>query len=205
MDDSAALSPLPEHVLPFFLDVLRDVHPALAAPFVKASLQQVLALQVEDVVIRNVVFKLQFTCYARSEDWYLSLFPSYSLKKWQALCPESATLLIRETRRHCQFCESSTLVVETMAEWIQQHLSSGDAYEPSDRVTLCRVFTLCAGIQLAVFQPAKCTHCLRVYFGGVGLLSGRLPGQRIVVGWGRVISTTSYFPKLISGCALQCS
>ena len=155
-----------EHVFPLFLDVLRDVHPALAAPFVKASLQQVLAVQVEDVVIRNVVFKLQCTCYARSEDWYLSLFPTYSLKKWQALCPESATLLIQETRRHCQFCESSTLVVETLAEWIQQHLSSGDAYEPSDRVTLCRVFTLCAGIQLAVFQPAKYTHCLRVYFGG---------------------------------------
>ena len=69
MELSTALHPLPEHVLPFFLDVLRDVHPALAAPFVKASLQQVLALQVEDVIIRNVVFKLQFTRYARSEDW----------------------------------------------------------------------------------------------------------------------------------------
>ena len=38
MELSAALHPLPEHVLPFFIDVLRDVHPALAAPFVKASL-----------------------------------------------------------------------------------------------------------------------------------------------------------------------
>ena len=68
MDDSAALSPRPEHVLPFFLDILRDVHPALAVPFVKASLQQVLALQVDDVVIRNVVFKLQLTHHAHGED-----------------------------------------------------------------------------------------------------------------------------------------
>ena len=92
MDDSTALYPLPERVLPFFLDVLRDVHPALAAPFVKASLQQVLALQVEDVTIRNVVFKLKLTHHAHGEDWYLSLLPNSSLKKWQALCPESATL-----------------------------------------------------------------------------------------------------------------
>ena len=69
----------------FFLDVLRDVHPALAAPFVKASLQQVLALQVEDVTIRNVVFKLQLTHHALGEDWYLSLVPNSSLKKWR-LC-----------------------------------------------------------------------------------------------------------------------
>ena len=79
MDLSTALHPLPEHVLPFFLDVLRDVHPALAAPFVKASLQQVLALQVEDVIIRNVVFKLQFTRYALSEDWCLSLSLCFQL------------------------------------------------------------------------------------------------------------------------------
>ena len=58
MDPLTALHPLPEHVLPFFLDVLRDVHPALAAPVVKASLQQVLAIEVDDVIIRNVVFKL---------------------------------------------------------------------------------------------------------------------------------------------------
>ena len=166
MDDSAALSPLPEHVLPFFLDVLRDVRPALAVPFVKASLQQVLAVQVDDVVFRNVVFKLQLTHHAHGEDWYLSLLPNSSLKKWQALCPESATLLIRETRTHCQFCDSSTLVMETMAKWIGQQTSSGYFYEPSAGVTLCRVFTPCAGIQLAAFQPAKCTDCLRVYLGG---------------------------------------
>ena len=37
------------------------MHPALAAPFVKASMQQALALLVEDVIIWNVVFKLNYT------------------------------------------------------------------------------------------------------------------------------------------------
>ena len=109
---------------------------------------------------------MQLTHHAHGEDWYLSLLPNSSLKKWQALCPESATLLIREARTHCQFCDSSTLVMETMAKWIDQHTSSGDVYEPSAGVTLCRVFTPCAGIQLAAFQPAKCTDWLRVYCGG---------------------------------------
>ena len=39
MELSTALHPLPEHVLPFFLEAFLDVHPALAAPLLKASLQ----------------------------------------------------------------------------------------------------------------------------------------------------------------------
>ena len=96
-----AIGSLPERALPVFLDVRRDVHPELAAPFVKASLQEVLGLKVEDVIIRNVVRKLRMSGYVRCDSWYLTMDPTSSLKKWQALCPESPTLLVRETRTHC--------------------------------------------------------------------------------------------------------
>ena len=81
-----ALHPLPEQVHPVFLDVLRDVHPDLAAPFVKASSQEALGMKLEDVTIRNVVYKLLMSGYVWCDSWYLTMDPSSSLKKWQELC-----------------------------------------------------------------------------------------------------------------------
>ena len=45
-------------------------------------------------------------------------------------------------------------------------MSSRMAWSPASSITQFRVFTLSAGIQLAAFQPSKCTHCQRVYLGG---------------------------------------
>ena len=111
-----ALGRLPERVLPVFLDVLRDVHPDLAVPFLQANLQEALGSKVEEVIIRNAICRLSLSGYARDDSAYLTMEPSSSLKKWQALCPDSPTLFVRETRTNCQFCEESKLERETSVE-----------------------------------------------------------------------------------------
>ena len=166
MELSVALGRLPERVLPVFLDVLRDVHPDLAVPFLQSSLQEALGSKVEEIIIRNARCKLRLSGYVRDDSSYLTMEPSSSLKKWQVLCPDSPTLFVRETRTNCQFCEESELQRVTGVESFSQHMSSRMAWSPASGITRFRVFTLSAGIQLAAFQPSKCTQCQRLYLGG---------------------------------------
>ena len=94
-----------EKVFPVFLDVLRDVHPDLAVPFLQVSLQEALGSKVEEVFIRNAIWKLRLSGFVRDDLAYLNMEPSASLKKWQALCPDSPTLFVRESRTNCHFCQ----------------------------------------------------------------------------------------------------
>ena len=73
MELSVALGRLPERVLPVFLDVLRDVHPDLAVPFLQASLQEALGLKIEDVIIRNAIWKLRLSGFVRDDPAYLNM------------------------------------------------------------------------------------------------------------------------------------
>ena len=158
--------PLPERVLPIFLEVLRDVCPTLALPFLKAKMQEAGEESVEDLHVRNVLFKLQAAGYVAKDSHYETAVAGPNLKTLQSLCPKEPTLLVKETRTQCMYCAHEALELEPLVSSYDQQMPTGMAYAPTQHATYFRIFTYCAGIQLAAFQPAKCKACCRFYLGG---------------------------------------